>query len=136
MSQLGLGVMLRSLCGNEENVNAFTSSLNKTITAIDTDDENLWLTFDDGTRLRFYDDGQSCCEKRWMEPQANYDPLLGSKLLGGEMKQLDELPDEYGNHELCELSITTDKGAICSKFHNEHNGYYGGFYITTSLVKT
>ena len=42
--------------------------------------------------------------------------------------------DEYGNvHEVQFLVVTTSKGAFTIETHNEHNGYYGGFFIEAEV---
>lgn len=126
---LGIGVMLNSLGGNAETVKAFTSSLGKTITALSLADDELNFEFDDGTRLRIFDDGQSCCESRYMRTDDNLSDFIGAKLIDAELKPAPDIEDGYGSHEVQFLEIKTDKGSFVMSSHNEHNGYYGGFAI-------
>ena len=132
MSQLGLGVMLKSMCGLDETlINKFKDSINKKISKIEAADTSLLIVFKDNTTLVFQDDGQSCCESRYMTKDSNLDlrKFAYSDFLGAEVKARDNLDDEYDVHEVCDLEIHTSKGNFEVLFHNVHNGYYGGFYI-------
>ena len=129
-----MGVMLAELGGNEESVKAFTSCLNKTITALSLgEDDALHFVMDDGTKMRLYDDGQSCCEHRYMRTDDKLADFVGAKLLGAEVKPAPSVPDQYGEHEVAFLDVKTDKGVFQMASHNEHNGYYGGFAIRAAL---
>lgn len=66
MSNLGLGVMLGLLQSNETTVNAIKQSLGKEIKSILLQDKQLSITLSDDSTLHLYDDGQSCCETRYM----------------------------------------------------------------------
>lgn len=130
MSMTGLGVMIGTLGGNEESVKAFTSCLNKTIASLSLGDDNaLHFVMDDGTKMRLYDGGQSCCEDRYMRTDDKLSAFVGAKLLGAEVKPAPNMPHEWGEHEVAFLDVTTDKGVFQMASHNEHNGYYGGFLI-------
>lgn len=128
---LGLGVMISMLGGNENSVKAFQSTINKTITELSLGaDDALHFTFEDGSKLKLFDDGQICCESRYMRTDDNLSAFVGSKLLDAEVRGAPDEPNEYGDvHEVAFLIITTDKGAFTMATHNEHNGYYGGFSI-------
>jgi hypothetical protein len=130
-----MGVMIAQLGGNADSVDAFTGSLNKTITALTLgSDDALHFHFDDGTKLRIFDDGQSCCEARYMRTDDNLGDFLGAKLLGAEIKDAPNVTDnEYDEHEVQFLEVKTDKGSFVMSSHNEHNGYYGGFAIRCAL---
>lgn len=131
----GMGVMLGMLGGNEETVNAVKSSLNKVIKKVWLDEANndLKFEFEDETKLKLWDGGQSCCESRYMRTDDNLTEFTGAKLLNVELKDAPNAPDEYGDHEIQFLDVTTDKGVFQMANHNEHNGYYGGFWIQASL---
>lgn len=101
MGQLGMGVMINMLSGNEDSVKAFTGALNKTITAISLgEDDALHFTFDDGTKIKIFDDGQSCCESRYMRTDDNLADFVGAMLLGIEIKDAPNAPAEYNEHEV------------------------------------
>jgi len=127
---LGLGVMINMLGGNEETVNAVTRSLNKVITDLRIDSDDLKFTFEDGTVLRLYDGGQSCCEHRYMKCDDKLSDYVGQKLVNVEIKKYDNIGDDgYSEHEVQFVEIQTDKDFFTIVNHNEHNGYYGGFSL-------
>ena len=132
MSQLGIGVMIKALCSNEETVNSIKSSLNKEIANIVLSDDNLVFTFTDGSKLNLWDGGQSCCEHRYMKCDDDLGDYVGSKLLDFELKDAKETEEEYEVHEIQFLDVKTSAGVFQIANHNEHNGYYGGFYIQAS----
>lgn len=92
----------------------------------------LGLTFDDGITLLIYDDGQMCCENRYMQVDDNVNDLFGHKLVAIETNEAKSDDAEAGlseYHQICFLDIKTDGGMISMSFHNEHNGYYSGFML-------
>ncbi len=133
MKNLGIGVMINMLGGNEETVNAVKASLNKKIKHVELLDEQLNISFEDGSKLTLWDAGQSCCESRYMRTDDDLNYFIGSEFLGGEIKDAPGIDCSYGDHEVQFLEIKTNKGSFVMSSHNEHNGYYGGFYITASL---
>ena len=121
------------LGGNAESVDAFTGAIGKTITQINLgQDDALHFVFDDGSKIKLFDDGQSCCEHRYMRTDDKLDEFVGARLLGAEIKEAPSMPDEYGEHEVEFLEVQTDRGVFTMASHNEHNGYYGGFSIRAS----
>lgn len=130
---LGIEVMLSRLRGDEEASKAYTEAIGKTIAQVKCDKENNNLRFDfsDGTLLVVYDDGQSCCEERYMVCDDDLKPFAGSKLVSMELR--DGPTTEEGDvHEVEFLIVNTSLGSFTVSNHNEHNGYYGGFYIRCS----
>lgn len=106
--------------------------IGKTITDAEMDGNSLKITFDDDVLIELSDDGQSCCEHRYMTCDDNPKDLIGSKLLSISEKEGRHLPedeDRYGKHEIVFLEVQTDKTSIQLATHNEHNGYYGGFSL-------
>jgi len=130
-SNPGLGVMIAQLGGNADSVAAFTGALGKTITGLrlDTETNYLHFEFSDGSKIYFSDDGQSCCEHRYMRTDDDLSAFIGAKLLGAEIKDAPNIECRGDEHEVQFLDITTDKGVFQMASHNEHNGYYGGFAI-------
>jgi hypothetical protein len=125
-----MGVMINYLAGNADSVDAFTAAINKTITALSLgDDDALHFAFDDGSKIKLFDDGQSCCESRYMRTDDNLADYVGAQLLGAEIKEAPSVPAEYEEHEVQFLEVRTSKGCFTMTSHNEHNGYYGGFSI-------
>ena len=135
MGQLGIGAMLGRLGGNRESVEAIQSVLNKTIKSVRVDEEMnaLRFEFEDGTKFKIFDDGQSCCESRYMRTDDILTEFAGAIFQNAELKDAPNITDEYGDHEVQFLEIQTDKGVFTCSNHNEHNGYYGGFWIICAL---
>lgn len=133
-NNLGMGVMLQMLGGNKETVEAVKASLNKIIKKVwlDAEHNDLKFEFEDGTHLKLWDGGQSCCETRYMVTADDLTEYSGAKLLDLEVKDAPNITDKYGDHEVQFLDVKTDKGIFQMANHNEHNGYYGGFYIKAS----
>ena len=130
MGKLGIGVMIGHLAGNADSVEAFKGALGKTITALTLGyDDALHFTFEDGSKIKLFDDGQSCCESRYMRTDDNLSDYIGAQLLDAEIKEAPGMPDEYGEHEVQFLEVKTSKGCFTMASHNEHNGYYGGFLV-------
>lgn len=102
----------------------------KTIAAAEIKDNRLRIGFGDGKTIEIWDDGQSCCESRYMSTDDDPASLVGQTLTRIETKDAPNLPDEYGEHEQVFIEVGTDKGFITIANHNEHNGYYGGFGLT------
>lgn len=130
MGQPGIGAMLHILGGGSEQDPA--KYYGREITAAVIAGERLTLTFADGSEIQIWDDGQSCCESRYMKTDDAPDLLVGGKLARIEAKEAPDLKDEYGEHEQVFVEVATDKGFITLVNHNEHNGYYGGFGLTVT----
>lgn len=129
MTNLGIGAMLHVLSGgsSEDPV----KYVGRKIVAASIDDENLRLTFEDGVKIRIFDNGQSCCEHRYLTCDDDVQTLVGGALRAIESKPGPEEEGEHGDvHEQVFLEVSTDKGFITVANHNEHNGYYGGFVLS------
>lgn len=130
MGQLGIGVLISWLGGNAESVCAFTGAVGKTIAALTLgEDDALHFVFDDGSKMKLFDDEQKCCEHRYMRTDDVLADYVGSKLLGATIKKAPSIPDEDREHDVEFLEVQTDRGVFTMASHNEHNGYYGGFQI-------
>jgi len=130
-NQLGLGVMISALRDNANSVAAYKAALEKKITHVELDKVannergELRFAFEDGTRLALYDDGQSCCESRYMTTDDDLSIHVGGKLKAVEMQ---DAPED-GYHEVQFLVVKSTKGHSTVETHNEHNRYYGGFAV-------
>lgn len=134
MSNLGMGVMLGIRGGNQKTVEAVKGSLGKTFTTLELADDNLVLTFEDNMKLKLWDGGQNCCERRYMRTDDNLSDYVGGQLLDIELRDAPYQEDEYDEvHEVQFLAVKTSKGMFVISNHNEHNGYYGGFYIEAEV---
>jgi hypothetical protein len=96
----------------------------------EVDEDSITLKFDFG-KLTLRDNGQRCCENRYMSTDDDVRSLIGSRFVCYEVKDgPDESEDdEYEVHDTQFLEIQTDSGFVTLVNHNEHNGYYGGFDI-------
>jgi len=113
---------------------AMAPALGKTIRNIEVKDDVLAISFEDGAATHLTDDGQDCCEKRYMVCDDNLSHFKGAKLLMAEVTDVkqhgcDDVDSNCDAHDIQFLVVTTSKGSFTVSNHNEHNGYYGGFYI-------
>lgn len=130
MGQLGIGVMISRLSGNEKSVEAVLASVGKEIVSVECVDNALRMHFTDGTGISLADDGQSCCESRYMKCDDDLAYFAGHKIVDYEQAAGPNAEGEHGDvHEIEFLRVKTDKGVISVANHVEHNGYYGGFSI-------
>lgn len=132
---LGLGVMINMLCGNEESAKAMQAAIGKKIAEVRLgSDEALHFVFGDGSKMKLFDDGQSCCEARYMRTDDDLAYFVGANLLSAEVREAAEQTEgEYGEmHEIQFLVVGTSKGEFTMASHNEHNGYYGGFWVVAA----
>jgi len=125
---IGIGAMLHALSGGSEH--AASEYVGREIEAATIHDERLVLVFTDGTVIHIWDNGQSCCESRYMSMDDDLSSVIGGRLVNIEAKDGPTVEDYGGEHETCFVEIATDKGFITITNHNEHNGYYGGFGLT------
>lgn len=133
----GLGVMLRQMAGNADSVAALTGAIGKTIASVDLKDDGLCLRFTDGSGIRFADEGQSCCEHRYMRTDDELSYYVGAELRGAELRDAPSSTDGTSDaHDVQFLAIQTDRGEFVMSSHNEHNGYYGGFSVEVSALPT
>ena len=105
----------------------------KVIETIKLDGEDLVISFTDNTKLTIWDGGQSCCESRYMTTDDNLSDFNGAVLLDLELKSADDIDNGWEVHEIQFLDIKTSNGVFTMVNHNEHNGYYGGFYVKAKL---
>ena len=108
----------------------FSGMIGKTIAALRLgDDDALHFEFSDGSKMKLSDEGQMCCEHRYMRTDDNLGDYVGARLLGAQIKDAPKVQDEYDSHEVQFFEVQTNKGVFTMASHNEHNGYYGGFWI-------
>lgn len=130
MSQPGIGAMIHALSGGSQQDPA--KYVGRKITAAEMKNERLSLTFEDGSKIAIWDNGQSCCESRYMTTDDDVQSLVGGQLTRIEAKPGPDRDAEYDVHEQVFVEVGTDKGFITIVNHNEHNGYYGGFGLTVT----
>jgi hypothetical protein len=128
----GLGVMINMLCGwqtGEEIEAILQKCIGNQIYKVDLVSDMLRFEMVDGYKFSISDEGQSCCEHRYMTTDDVLDQYVGATLLGFEIRPAPDVYNNYGCHEVQFLVISTSLGNITAETHNEHNGYYGGFSI-------
>lgn len=127
---IGLGVMIQALrgdCGGE----LVAAAVGKTITAVSLDEERNRLRVDTNGAPPFelFDNGQSCCEHRYMKTDDDLGSFIGATLLGVEVAD-GPAADEHGDQIDCQfLRLKTSTGDLTIANYNSHNGYYGGFWL-------
>jgi len=131
MSTLGLGVMLGMLGGNADSVEAFSAGVGQKITRLWLDEAKdcLRFEFENGYKMSLADEGQSCCETRYITTDDDLSAFVGATLLGAEVRAGSEADEDYGVHEIQFLVVKTSLGEFTCETHNEHNGYCGGFLV-------
>lgn len=131
MAQPGIGAVIHMLGGGSQNDPA--KYLGRKIVSAELDKEanRVRLSFEDGTKIAIWDDGQSCCEPRYIASDDDFSKIVDADLVAIETKPADDIEDEYGYcHEQTFIDLVTTKGTITFTTHNEHYGYYGGFGLT------
>lgn len=134
MSQIGIGAMLHYLSdGTEHSADEYYG---QTVMSAEIADDKLTLGLSpSGKLIEIWDNGQSCCESRYMRTDDDVKSLIGRKLTSIEAKEAPNEPDDYGDHEVVFIEVQTDGGFITVSNHNKHNGYYGGFGLTITERK-
>lgn len=133
-------VLTKILVGDEYGAQYVDLAVGKTITSIALVDDVLNIKFEDGYVLHLSDEGQSCCERRYMTTDDAPSEFVGAALVSVtilDSPNIEQVPDEDGytssdEHEIQFLRITTTRGDLTFATHNEHNGYYSGFNLTAT----
>ena len=135
-------VMISMLKGYDEELEVYNGALGKTIAKMWLDDSannnngSLYIFFTDGTGVEIFDDGQDCCENRYITCDDDLFRVEGATLVDIEIRDGPDIEGEWGDvHETRFLYINTSYGTITAETHNEHNGYYGGFVIRVKEIK-
>lgn len=128
----GVGAMLHELSGGSKK-NA-SDYYGKKIKKAELNADDFLIEFEDGTRIKISDNGQSCCEHRYLTCDDDLNSLEGNTLKGITVKYSDADSGDDDAHEIAFLEIQTDKNSVTFACHNEHNGYYGGFGLSVDEV--
>jgi hypothetical protein len=134
MSKLGMGAMLHQLKGGSpKDASEYYGKIIKRATF---GDDEVRLEFEDGKKIKVWDDGQSCCESRYMTTDDDIKFLVGKALTDIVVKYVESSePNEYTEHEMAFLEFQTKDGQVVFCTHNEHNGYYGGFGLSIDEIE-
>lgn len=121
---------LQTLGGPTASIEVARAALDKTIVAMYLDhDEALHVEFEDRSKMKLCDVGQTCCELRYMRTDDDLGDYVGAVLIDIEIRRAPDVEDEDGTHEVQFLVVKTSKGDATMSSHNRHNGYYSGFEI-------
>ena len=113
-------------------IGSFMKVVGKKIMGIELKDDRLTLLFGSHGRLVISDEGQSCCERRYMTTDDKLEDYVGGNLLNIQTKPvpIPTLDNDSGEvHDIEFVEVSTTKGSFVLVTHNEHNGYYGGFCV-------
>lgn len=118
----------------------------------DFTDQNLIIRYishgisDRGLKIKFapdrdweiYDNGQICCEERYMIIRDDLSHLAGAQLYSITLGDSSVEESEIGDvKEVQFLIIKTSKGTIAIPNYNDHNGRYSGFdLVIEDVTKT
>jgi hypothetical protein len=123
----GIMVNLHYLCGGSKHDPK--EYFGNVITNASMTEDKFKLSLSNGKVIYIWDNGQSCCEHRYMSTDDDLSSLVGHTLVRIDAKEGPNIPDSE-EHETVFVEIGTDVGFITIVNHNEHNGYYGGFGLT------
>ena len=102
-------------------------------------DEELAISVEIGDgvgTIRIRDDGQNCCELRWITCDDDVGSFAGARLLSVEWRPGPKSIEGYDVYETAFVRVVTSRGDIVLCTHNQHNGYYGGFTPVVTPVCT
>lgn len=111
-------------------INKYTG---KRIVALTLSDNKIKLYFGGGFVVHIFDNGQRCCEERFITTDDNLSLATNTRFRNLTIKGTTN--DDYSDDEIKQideilfLKIQTDKACFTFETHNKHNGYYGGFDI-------
>lgn len=95
----------------------------------------LVISFGDGAHVSILDDGQQCCEHRYMTTDDDLSAFVGAELMDIEVRNGGSNELDFSDYDDIQfLLVTTSKGVFTIENHNEHNGYYGGFDVRIKFV--
>ena len=128
---LGIGVMISQLGGNKQTVDAYERAIGMELQHVELLNDILVMRFTDGRGIQVYDDGQSCCETRYITTDDKLSDFVGATLVDMELRDAPNVvtDDAWDEHEVQFLLVNTSKGTFTLETHNEHNGYYDGFAV-------
>lgn len=125
------------LSGNEDTVEALRGSVGHTISGIKLDEgpqgELILIGLNNGKTLTVSDQGQSCCESRYITTDADLPYYIGATIIDFELRDMPSIEKDFEFHDAQAFVISTSAGVIDFVTHVEHNGYYGGFSISANL---
>lgn len=129
---LGIGAVIHTLSGRSpKKPNDYYGKKIKTAELIENE---ILISFEDGLKIKIWDDGQSCCESRYITTDDDVKDLIGQILISINAKDGPDIERDYGYHEQVFVEIQGNNSSITFCTHNENNGYYGGFVLSCDEV--
>jgi len=94
------------------------------------------IHFTNGNILELIDNGQDCCENRYITCDDDLEGLQGQRIVSIEVAGIAEVleTNDGDSHEQVFVRIQFSRFAVTLCTHNEHNGYYGGFCLEVRLL--
>ena len=114
------------------NLDAVALVTGKIIAEADLLDDTLRFMFTDGSQLTLIDDGQRCCETRYMRTDDQLSDFVGTTFDRIEVRDVIGVGVEEEAKEIQFLAVYTSGGMFSVSAHNDHNGYYSGFALVAS----
>lgn len=141
MTQPGMMAIVNQLFGHraEETKEAMEATAGQVINSAYIDEEigedgALVITFQNGAVLHIRDTARSCCESRYMTCEDDLTQFKGATLKDIIVED-GPTKETWGEpHEIQFLRVHTSNGVFTVETHNEHNGYYGGFWLVANLA--
>lgn len=135
----GVVVLVNEIWGEAFEIESVANKVISGIELVDNEysspKNKLVINFQDGSRLHLVDDGQNCCETKWMHTDDELSDFIGATFLDAEVRDGPTTEDESGDPTESQfLIIRTSVGAFTIVNYNEHNGYYGGFSLSAELL--
>lgn len=135
----GIGANLHYLSGGSKHGSQEYEGKVIEFAVFNKEDNYLEIHFQDGVIIRISDEGQSCCENRYMTCDDDLSVLKGTTLKQIRVNSVeDEEFDRNGYisdvHQIAFLEILTNQNSISFATHVEHNGYYGGFGLNIDEI--
>lgn len=88
------------------------------------------MEFSDYERIAVFDSAKHCCEDRYMSTDDDITYFVGAELWDIALRNAECRDNEYSAaHDVQFLEVRTSMGIFTLANHNNHDGYYGGFWI-------
>jgi hypothetical protein len=124
------GTSLEQLAKVEKSLELLLPMIGRKLTGIRIEDNKLILDFINYKRIAVFDSADNCCEVRHMSTDDDLAYFVGSEFRDLDLQNFAGTEDYYGSvHDMQFLKVRTSKGVFTLTNHNEHNGFYAGFWI-------
>lgn len=105
------------------------------ILSIRLSDNEVLVDLSNGLTVTLSDEGQNCCEDRYITTDDDLPSCVGSEYLGWHVAAGPTVDDPQGEvHEIEFLRVETSGEVITFETHNVHNGSYSGFQVVERIT--